>query len=202
MRDADEHGRVNLMSRKDDNDRDGSVLVNIDPEDLKDAAAHAVGALQDAGKSVAGTASTHVKAAKDWAEPLLSNVHEWLKPRVDKAWTDSVSAAAPHVETFAAKATPALKDAHDKLVPAAAAAGVKAGEGITAAHGKLVEEFLPRIVHLINEAAERKAVAAVAHHLAPEVAPVEVAAVKERHCPCKRHAKHHDVAVVTLLRWR
>ena len=172
------------MARKHKDNSADSVRVDINPEDITQAAATALAAIKSDDDGAA-TADRKAVRAVAWAEPIAKDAWEWLRPRVDKAWTDSVQAAAPHVEHLAHKAAPLLSGAHERLVPAAEAAGVKAGESITAAHAKLADEFLPRIVHLVNEAAERKSKEA-AHAVA---LATEVSDKAAKHARKLRHAE-------------
>ncbi|MGC5165347.1 hypothetical protein [Luteimicrobium sp. DT211] len=96
----------------------------VDTEHLKDQAAQLAGQAQDA----ASAAKDAAIAAKDWTAPRVEAFLEWLKPRVEDAYRQSLQAAAPQVEKAAVKAGPVIDTAHDRLI----------------------DEFLPRIVARIN----------------------------------------------------
>jgi len=96
----------------------------VDTEHLKDQAAQLAGQAQDA----ASAAKDAALAAKDWTTPRVEAFLEWLKPRVEDAYHQSLQAAAPQVEKAAVKAAPVIDSAHDRLI----------------------DEFLPRIVARIN----------------------------------------------------
>ena len=96
------------------------ALGSVDTDKLKDQAAEAVVQAKDAAVQ-----------AKEWGAPKVEAFLEWLQPRVEKAWQDSIQAAAPRVEKAAGKAGPAIDTAHDKIV----------------------DEVLPKIVASFNAAA-------------------------------------------------
>ncbi|HWB36786.1 MAG TPA: hypothetical protein VHA75_12245, partial [Rugosimonospora sp.] len=54
--------------------------------------------------------------AKEWTAPKLEAFVEWLAPRLEKAYNESLKAAAPRLEKAAEKAGPVIDTAHDKLV--------------------------------------------------------------------------------------
>jgi len=120
-----------------------NVPQSVDTEKIKDSAAELAAALSDVGSRaakeaavLAGQAKGAATQAKVWAEPRYEAFVEWLAPRAEKAWNDSVQAAAPQVERVAVRAVPVVDTAHDKIV----------------------EEYLPRIVTAFNEAATRAAI--------------------------------------------
>ncbi|WNB85580.1 hypothetical protein [Cellulomonas sp. ATA003] len=82
----------------------------------------------------------------------------WATPRLETAWRESVRAAAPQVEKAAGKATPAIDTAHDKIV----------------------DEFLPRVVALVNEAADRATGATKASEAAAAAAAKAAGGKKHR----------------------
>jgi len=96
----------------------------VDTEHLKDQAAQLAGQAQDAASAARDAAI----AAKDWTTPRVEAFLEWLKPRIEDAYHQSLQAAAPQVEKAAVKAGPVIDSAHDRLI----------------------DEFLPRIVARIN----------------------------------------------------
>ncbi|MDO8143747.1 hypothetical protein [Isoptericola sp. 178] len=110
----------------------------IDPAKVKDSTAEVTAALVGAGTRAADSAKDAAGQAKDWAGPRYDAFVEWLRPRAEKAWYDSVQAAAPRVEEAAGKAAPLVDTAHDKIV----------------------DEYLPQIVTAFNAAAARAAVTA------------------------------------------
>lgn len=114
----------------------------IDRERVKEQAAVAAALLAGVGSKAASQAGTfagqaRVRAvqAKDWAEPRVTEFVAWLTPRAEKAWYDSVQAAAPRVEKAAEKAGPLIDTAHDKIV----------------------DELLPKVVAAFNHAATQAA---------------------------------------------
>ena len=56
------------------------------------------------------------RTAKDWTTPKVEQAIDWLLPRVEHLYKESVKAAAPKVESAADKVSPAIDTAHDKLV--------------------------------------------------------------------------------------
>ncbi|GII98829.1 hypothetical protein CLV28_2616 [Sediminihabitans luteus] len=113
---------------------DASKLV--DTEKIKEQAAALAATLQEAGEKVGPTATQLAGQAKERA----GQFGEWAKPRVEKAWQDGVQAAAPRVEAAAAKASPAIDTAHDKIV----------------------SDYIPKVVAAVNIAAAKAADAATA----------------------------------------
>ena len=101
--------------------------IDVDTEKLKAQAAEIGVAVSDA--------AVH---AKEWTAPRLEAFVEWLTPRLEKAYTESLKAAAPRLGKAAEKAGPVIDTAHDKLV----------------------DDLIPRLVAAFNEAAERAAAAA------------------------------------------
>ncbi|MEG3614058.1 hypothetical protein [Isoptericola haloaureus] len=110
----------------------------IDPAKVKDSTAEVAAALVGAGARAADSAKDAAGQAKDWAGPRADAFLEWLRPRVEKAWNDSVQAAAPRVEDAAGKAGPLIDTAHDKLV----------------------DDYLPQLVTAFNAAAAKAAATA------------------------------------------
>ena len=95
----------------------------IDTEKVKERAAEATALLSDVSskaatqaESLATQAKDRASNAKDWAQPRVNDFIAWLTPRAERAWQDSVQAAAPQVEKAAGKAAPLIDSAHDKLV--------------------------------------------------------------------------------------
>jgi uncharacterized protein YjbJ (UPF0337 family) len=115
-------------------------MSKIDSEKVKDSAVVTAAALVGAGSNAAHTAKDAAFQAKDWAEPRVDAFLDWLRPRAERAWSDSVRAAAPRVEKAADRATPIIDTAHDRIV----------------------DEYLPRLVVAFNSAADRAGVAAKA----------------------------------------
>jgi len=162
------------MSRREHVDQ-----LRLDADEVRDSAAHVAANVADAAVN-----------AKNWAEPKVGDLVAWLRPHAERAWRESVKAAAPQVEKLAAQAAPAMDTAAERLVPAAQHAGIKVGEGITVAHDKVLEELLPRLVAVVNEAAKR-------HHDLDLV--VDDARIKHGHKKHRKHGhKHHKRDVVAL----
>lgn len=116
----------------------------IDTEKVKEKAAEATALLSDVSSkaatqagSFAAQAKDRASNAKDWAQPRVHDFIAWLTPRAEKAWQDSVQAAAPQVEKAAGKAAPLIDSAHDKLV----------------------DDLLPKMVSAFNAAADNAAAA-------------------------------------------
>lgn len=116
----------------------------IDTEKVKEKAAEASALLSDVSSkaatqagSLAAQAKDRASNAKDWAQPRVHDFIAWLTPRAEKAWQDSLQAAAPQVEKVAGKAAPLIDTAHDKLV----------------------DDLLPKMVSAFNAAADNAAVA-------------------------------------------
>lgn len=113
---------------------------SIDTDKLKDQAADVATALsagaQQAGEHatvLAGQARDAALQARDWGTPKVEAFVEWITPRVEQAWNETVKAAAPRVEKVAEKAGPVIDTAHDKLV----------------------DEIIPAIVASLQDAAEK-----------------------------------------------
>ena len=141
-----------------------AVTDTIDTEKLKDQAAEVAALVGEAGAKAQTTAvqlADQAKGAagqaKEWGSPKVEAFVEWLTPRVEKAWQDSLQAAAPRVEKAAGKAAPAIDTAHDKLV----------------------DEVLPKIVASFNAAAAAAAEAASRAADAAAAATAESAAATE-----------------------
>ncbi|MFC8943557.1 hypothetical protein ACFT1B_36320, partial [Streptomyces griseoincarnatus] len=116
----------------------------IDTEKVKEKAAEATALLSDVSSkaasqagSLAAQAKDRAVNAKDWAQPRVNDFIAWLTPRAEKAWQDSLQAAAPQVEKAASKAAPLIDSAHDKLV----------------------DDLLPKMVSAFNAAAANAATA-------------------------------------------
>ncbi|MFI2361483.1 hypothetical protein [Promicromonospora sp. NPDC019610] len=116
----------------------------IDTEKVKERAAEATALLSDVSSkaatqagSIAAQAKDRASNAKDWAQPRVNDFIAWLTPRAEKAWQDSLQAAAPQVEKVAGKAAPLIDSAHDKLV----------------------DDLLPKMVSAFNVAAANAAAA-------------------------------------------
>ncbi|WP_285100571.1 hypothetical protein [Promicromonospora sp. MEB111] len=116
----------------------------IDTEKVKERAAEATALLSDVSSkaasqagSIAAQAKDRASNAKDWAQPRVNDFIAWLTPRAEKAWQDSLQAAAPQVEKVAGKAAPLIDSAHDKLV----------------------DDLLPKMVSAFNAAAANAAAA-------------------------------------------
>lgn len=118
--------------------------TKIDTEKVKERAAEATALLSDVSSkaatqagSLAAQAKDRAANAKDWAQPRVNDFIAWLTPRAEKAWQDSLQAAAPQVEKAAGKAAPLIDSAHDKLV----------------------DDLLPKMVSAFNAAAANAATA-------------------------------------------
>lgn len=127
----------------------------IDTEKVKERAAEAAALLSDVSSkaatqagAVAAQAKDRASNAKDWAQPRVNDFIAWLTPRAEKAWQDSLQAAAPQVEKAAGKAAPLIDSAHDKLV----------------------DDLLPKMVSAFNGAAANAATAQNKAALADSVA--------------------------------
>lgn len=144
--------------------------LDVDPDKLKEQAA-------DLGATLSG-AAVH---AKEWTTPRVEAFIDWLLPRLENAYNESVKAAAPRVEKAAEKAGPAIDTAHDKLV----------------------DELIPRLVTALNEAAEKAgAAAAKAADTTADLARANVAELKKQvHVapPKKSHKGLNTFLVVGLL---
>ncbi|MFF3063564.1 hypothetical protein ACFVQ3_03310 [Oerskovia sp. NPDC057915] len=134
------------------------TISSIDSEKIKDQAAEVAALVGDAGTKAQTTAAQLADQAKEWGQPKVEAFVEWLTPRLEKAWQDSLQAAAPRVEKAAEKASPAIDTAHDKLV----------------------EEVLPKIVASFNAAAAAAAEAASRNAEAAAAATVASAASAEQ----------------------
>lgn len=137
----------------------------IDTEKVKERAAEATALLSDVSSKAAtqaGTLAAQAKVrasnAKDWAQPRVNDFVAWLTPRAEKAWQDSLKAAAPQVEKAAGKAAPLIDSAHDKLV----------------------EDLLPKMVQAFNAAAANAAAAQSRASLAQTVTEAADRAGKKR----------------------
>lgn len=126
-------------------------VAKIDTEKVKEQAAVAAAMLADVSSkaaaqagTLAGQAKDRAVQAKDWAEPKVAEFIAWLTPRAEKAWHDSVQAAAPRVEKAAEKAGPLIDTAHDKLVddvlPKVVAAFNSAAASAAQAEGRVAAE--------------------------------------------------------------
>ena len=104
----------------------------LDADKVKDQAAVVAAQLAAQAKD----AAVH---AKDWSAPRVEAFKEWLTPRIERAWDDSVRAAAPQVEKAAKAASPLIDTAHNKLV----------------------EEYLPKLVDSFNAAASAASAKAI-----------------------------------------
>lgn len=144
--------------------------LDVDPDKLKEQAA-------DLGATLTG-AAVH---AKEWTTPRVEAFVDWLLPRLETAYNESVKAAAPRVEKAAEKAGPAIDTAHDKLV----------------------DELIPRLVTALNDAAEKAGQAAAkAVDTAAEVAKANAVEVqKQVHtvAPKKSHKGLSTFMVIGLL---
>ena len=144
--------------------------LDVDPDKLKEQAA-------DLGATLTG-AAVH---AKEWTTPRVEAFVDWLLPRLENAYNESVKAAAPRVEKAAEKAGPAIDTAHDKLV----------------------DELIPRLVTALNDAAEKAGVAAAkAADTTAELAKANAAELrKSAHdvAPKKSHKGLTTFMVVGLL---
>jgi len=107
------------------------TIASIDSDKIKDQAAELAALVGVAGTKAQSTTAHFADQAKDWGQPKVEAFVEWATPRLEKAWQDSLQAAAPRVEKAAEKAGPAIDTAHDKLV----------------------DELLPKIVASFNAAA-------------------------------------------------
>lgn len=146
---------------------------SIDTENLKDSAARAAATLSDTAAKAAKDAAVLAEQAREaavhakaWAEPHARDLVTRLRPRAEKAWHDGVQVAAPRVGRLAEKAGPLVDTAHDKLVPLidtahekfvpmVDAAHVRAGHAVDIAHDKLKDDYLPRLVAALNDAAAK-----------------------------------------------
>ena len=99
-------------------------------------------------EALAAQARGQASSAREWAQPRVSDFIAWLTPRAEKAWQDSLQAAAPQVERVAGKAAPLIDSAHDKLV----------------------DDLLPKMVATFNDAASNAASAQSKASLAESVA--------------------------------
>lgn len=114
-------------------------LDSAQTEKLKLQAAEKAAVLAAAAKvqaaEAAGQAAGVAAHAKEWGTPKAEAALEWLVPRVEHLYKESLKAAVPRVEKAAEAASPAIDSAHDKLVDelipsvvaAVNAAAVKAG---------------------------------------------------------------------------
>ena len=132
----------------------------IDTEKVKERAAEASALLSDVSSkaatqagSIATQAKDRASNAKDWAQPRVNDFIAWLTPRAERAWQDSVQAAAPQVEKVAGKAAPLIDSAHDKIVddllPKMVSAFNTAAAGAATAQGK------PSLAETVTEAADK-----------------------------------------------
>ena len=146
---------------------------SIDTENLKESAARAAATLSDAAAKAAKEATVLAEQAKEaavhaktWAEPHARDLVTRLRPRAEKAWQDGVRVAAPRVGKLAEKAAPLVDTAHDKLVPLidtahekfvplVDTAHLRAGRAVDTAHDKLKDDYLPRLVAALNDAAAK-----------------------------------------------
>jgi hypothetical protein len=135
----------------------------IDTEKVKERAAEAAALLSDVSLKaatqagvVAAQAKGRASNAKDWAQPRVNDFIAWLTPRAEKAWQDSLQAAAPQVERAAGKAAPLIDTAHDKLV----------------------DDLLPKMVSAFNAAAANAATAQNKAVIAAAAAAAEEAGKK------------------------
>ena len=97
------------------------TIASIDSDKIKDQAAELAALVGVAGTKAQSTTAHFADQAKDWGQPKVEAFVEWATPRLEKAWQDSLQAAAPRVEKAAEKAGPAIDTAHDKLVDELAA---------------------------------------------------------------------------------
>jgi gas vesicle protein len=150
---------------------------DIDTDELKKQAAvqakAAAGSLKDASSTAATKAVDAAGHAKDWTTPKVEGFIDWLLPRAEHLYRESVKAAAPKVEHAADRVAPAIDTAHDKLV----------------------DDLLPRLVVAMNEAAQKAASAAdaAADRAAAGAAAVAAAAA------AKQEKKHTGAKVFWTL---
>ncbi|MEP7765358.1 hypothetical protein [Sanguibacter sp. 25GB23B1] len=121
-------------------------IDKIDSEKIKGQASDVVAALSDGAHQAgdvatvfAGQAREAAVQAKDWSTPKVEAFVEWVTPRFEQAWNETLKATAPRVEKAAEKAAPVIDSAHDKIV----------------------DDLLPKFVAALNAAAESAADAAV-----------------------------------------
>jgi len=108
-----------------------SPKLDVDTEHLKEQAA-----------DLAAKAGDAAYQAKEWTTPKVEAFIDWLLPRAEHLYKESVKAAAPKVEKAAESVSPAIDTAHDKLV----------------------DDLIPRLVTVLNDAAVRAG--ATAEHVA------------------------------------
>ncbi len=108
-----------------------SPKLDVDTEHLKEQAA-----------DLAAKAGDAAYQAKEWTTPKVEAFIDWLLPRAEHLYKESVKAAAPKVEKAADAVSPAIDTAHDKLV----------------------DDLIPRLVTVLNDAAVRAG--ATAEHVA------------------------------------
>ncbi len=118
----------------------GNVAIDIDTDDVKEQVADLAQQAKGASAAAAAKASDAAVHAKEWTTPKVEAFIDWLLPRVEHLYKESVKAAAPKVEQAAEAVTPAIDTAHEKLV----------------------DDLLPKLVQAMNDAAVR-AGAAVEH---------------------------------------
>ncbi|MGW6129014.1 hypothetical protein ACWFNE_03195 [Cellulomonas sp. NPDC055163] len=126
-------------------------LDSVDTEKLKLQAAEKAAVLAAAAKvqaaEAAGQAAGAAAHAKEWGTPKAEAAIEWLVPRVEHLYKESLKAAVPRVERAAGAASPAIDSAHDKLV----------------------DELIPSVVAAVNAAAVKAG--AIADKAAEATAP-------------------------------
>lgn len=126
-------------------------LESVDTDKLKLQAAEKAAVLASAAKvqaaEAAGQAAGVAAHAKEWGTPKVEAGIEWLVPRVEHLYKESLKAAVPRVERAADAAAPAIDSAHDKLV----------------------DELIPSVVAAVNAAAIKAG--AIADKAAEATAP-------------------------------
>jgi gas vesicle protein len=148
-----------------------------DTDELKKQAAvqakAATSSIKDASSTAATKAVDAAGHAKDWTTPKVEGFIDWLLPRAEHLYRESVKAAAPKVEHAADRVAPAIDSAHDKLV----------------------DDLLPRLVVAMNEAAQKASSAAdsAADRAAAAAAAVAAAAA------AKQEKKHTGAKVFWTL---
>ncbi|MCL2463450.1 MAG: hypothetical protein FWF28_00030 [Micrococcales bacterium] len=122
--------RSSWQSVRSQSDREPGVLRG---STLRTAVESATEKLRAQAAEIGTALSDAAIQAREWTAPRVESFIEWLTPRLEKAYADSLRAAAPRVAKAAGKAGPVIDIAHDKLV----------------------EELIPRLVTAFREAAVR-----------------------------------------------
>ena len=89
--------------------------------------------LKAQASQVGATISEGAHHAKEWTTPRVEAFIEWVTPRLEQAWNETVRHTAPRVSQAAQKAAPVIDRGSEKLV----------------------EDYIPRFVSALQEAAEK-----------------------------------------------